>query len=102
MKRNKHLLLRKTDLLKTSTLPERKFDEMGNFEKQGLFGITFIRDNVYIYIIVFSCLSSTKPCLRFLLNCFVREIKGFHQSSFRNEVDFRDIMNVSLTILAEN
>ena len=71
-----------------------------NFEEQK--GTRYIRGNVYIGIIVFSCLSSTKPCLRFLLNCFVREIKGFYQSSFRNEVDFRDIMNVSLNILAKN
>ena len=53
-------------------------------------------------IIVFSCLSSTKPCLRFLLICFDREIKGFYQSSFGNEVDFTDIMNVSPNILAKN
>ena len=69
----KHLLLRKTDFLKT-----------------------------YFSIVIFSCLSSTKPCLRFLLNCFVREIKGFYQSSLENEVDFRDIMNVSPNILARN
>ena len=37
---------------------------------------------------------STKSRLRFLLNCFLREIKGFYQSSLRNKVDFRDIMNV--------
>ena len=43
-------------------------------------------------IIIFSCLSSTKPCLRFLLNCFAWEIKGFYQSSLGNEVEFRDII----------
>ena len=52
-------------------------------------------------IIAFSCLSSTKSCLRFILNCFVREIKGFYQSSLGNEVDFREIMNVSPNILAK-
>ena len=72
-----------------------------NFEEQKN-GTKYIRGNVYIDIIVFSCFSSIKPCLRFLLNCFVREMKGFYQSSFGNEVDFRDIMNVSLNILAEN
>ena len=56
----------------------------------------YIRENVYFGIIIFSCLSSRKPCIRFLLDCFVREIKGFYRSSLRNEVDFRDIMNVSL------
>ena len=63
-----------------------------SFEEQK--GTRYIRENVYFGIIIFSCLSSTKPCLRFLLNCFVREIKGFYQSSLGNEVDFRDIMNV--------
>ena len=65
-------------------------------------GTKYARRNVYIGIIVFSYLSSTKFCLSFLLNCFVWEIKGFYQSSFGNEVDFRDIMNVSLNILAKN
>ena len=36
-----------------------------------------------------------------LLNCFVREIKGFYQSSLGNEIDFRDIMNVSPNMLAK-
>ena len=71
-----------------------------NFEEQK--GTRYIQRNVYIGTIVFSCFSSTKPCLRFLLNCFVREIKGFYQSSFENEVDFRDIMNVFLNIFAKN
>ena len=39
---------------------------------------------------VYSC-----PCLRFLLNCFVRVIKGFHQSFLQNEVDFREIQTFS-------
>ena len=71
-----------------------------SFEEQR--GTRYIRENVYFGIIVFSCLSSTKPCLRFLLICFAREIKGFYQSSLGNEVDFRDIMNVSPNILAKN
>ena len=71
-----------------------------NFEEQK--DISYIRGNVYIGIIVFSCLLSTKPYLRLLLNCFVREIKSSSQSSFGNEVDLRDIMNVSLYILAKN
>ena len=32
---------------------------------------------------------------------FALEIKGFYQRSLRNEVDFRDIMNVSQNILAK-
>ena len=65
-------------------------------------GTRYIWGNVYFGIIVFSCLSSTKLCLRFLLICFAREVKGFYQSSLRNEVDVTDIMNVSLNILAKN
>ena len=53
--------------------------ECPSFEEQK--GARYVRENVYLGIIIFSCLSSTKSCLRFLLNCFVREIKGFHQSS---------------------
>ena len=71
-----------------------------SFEEQKV--TRYIRENVYFAIIIFSCLSSTKPCLRFLLNCFVREIEGFYESSLENEVDFRDIMNVSPNILPED
>ena len=65
-------------------------------------GIRYIQGNIYFGIIVFSCLWSTKPCLRFLLTCFAQEIKGFYQSFLGNEVDFSDIMNVPPNILAKN
>ena len=71
-----------------------------NFEEQK--STNYIRGNLYIGITVFSCLSSTKLCLRFLLNGFVPKTKGFCRSSFGNEVDFKDIMNASLHILAKN
>ena len=81
------------------TFSELRFSRKENLKKCTAFeeqnSTRYIRGNVYIGIMIFSCLSSTKPCLRFLLNCFVREIKG-------NEVDFRGIMNVSLNILAKN
>ena len=99
----KHLPLRKTDVLKTCRKKNSRKENLKkctSFEEQK--GTRYIRENVYFGIIIFSCLSSTKPCLRFLLNCFVREIKGFYQSSLGNEVDFRDIMNVSPNILAKN
>ena len=35
-------------------------------------------------------------------NCSVREIENFYQSSLGNEVDFRDIMNISPNIVAKN
>ena len=94
----KHLPLGKTDILKISWKGNLK--KCTSFEEQK--GTRYIQGNVYFGIIVFSCLSSTKPCLRFLLICFAREIKGFYQSSLGNEVDFRDIMNVSPNILAKN
>ena len=65
-------------------------------------GTTYIQGNVYFDIIVFSCLSSTKLCLRFLLICFAWEIKSFYLISAGNEVDFRDIINLSPNILAKN
>ena len=71
-----------------------------SFEEQK--GTRYIQGNVYLDVIVFSCLSSTKLCLRFLLICLAQEIKGFYQSSLRNDVDFRNIMNISSNILAKN
>ena len=59
-------------------------------------------EKVCFGIIVISCLSSAKLCLRFLLICFAQEIKGFYQSFLGNEVDFRDTINVSPNILAKN
>ena len=70
-----------------------------NFEEQK--GTRYIGENVYFGINLFSCLSPTKQCLRFFLNCFVRKIKGFYQSSLGNEVNFRGTMNVSQNILAK-
>ena len=70
-----------------------------SFEEQK--GTRYIRGNVYFDIIVFSCLSSTKPCLRFILICLAREVKSFYQSSLGNEVDFTDMMNVSSSLLAK-
>ena len=63
-------------------------------------GTVYIWENIYFGIIIFSCFSSAK--LRFLLNCFIQEIKDFYQSSLGNEVDFRDITNVSPNILVKN
>ena len=100
MERNvKYLLLRKIDVLKTSIFSETILEEM-HLTSKSKNRYKVYSGNVYIGIIVFTCLSSTKPCLRILLNCFVREIKGFYQSSFRNEVEFGDIMTVSLNTLA--
>ena len=79
---------------------EKNSNKCTNFEQQKC--AAYIRRNVYFGIMVFNCLSSTKPCLRFLSICFAGEIKGFYQSSLGNEVDFRDIMNVSRNILAKN
>ena len=98
----RYLLLTKIDVLKSfkksKFLGKKHLKKCTSFEEQK--GARYIREN--FGIIIFSCYSSTKPCLRFLLNCFVREIKGFYQSSLGNEVDFRDIMNVSPNILAKN
>ena len=73
----RHLLLRKTVVPQTSIFSERKLKEMYDFEEQKV--TRYILGKVYIGIIVSSCLSSTKPYLRFLLNCFFREMKGFYR-----------------------
>ena len=96
----KHLLLRKTGILKTSILLERKFEEMHQIWRAKKHKVYW--GNVYFGIILFSCLSSTQLCLRFLLICFDQEIKGFYQSLSGDEVDFTDIMNVSPNTLAKN
>ena len=93
-------LWEKFTFLKLRFSRKENLRKCSNFEEQKR--KRYIRGNLYIYIIVFSCLFSTKPCLRFLSNCFIQEIKGFCQSSFGNEVDFRDMMNVSLNISAKN
>ena len=54
----KHLLLRKTEVLKTSIFLQRKFEKYTKFEEQK--STSYIRGNVYIGITVFSCLSSKK------------------------------------------
>ena len=87
---SKHQFYREENLKKCTIFEEKK-------------GTRYIRRKVYFDIIVFSCLSSSKSCLRFLLICFDREIEGFYQNSLGNEeVDFTDIRNVSPNILAKN
>ena len=95
-----------SEKLTLSKLVEKEISWKENLTKCTSFeaqkGTMCILKNVYFGVIVFSCLSSTKQCLRFLLIYFAREIRGFYQSSLGNEVDFKDIMNVSQNILAKN
>ena len=100
----KDLLLRNTDVLKTCQKSKFLGKKIGiNSLAMKSKNVTkYIREIVCYDLIIFSCLSSTKSCLRFLLSGFVRKIKGFYQSSLGNEVDFRDIKNVSQNILAKN
>ena len=98
----KHLLYyyEKLTFSKLQFYQEKNVKKCTTFEEQK--GTKYICGNFYFGIIVFSCLSSTKPCLRFLLICFAREMKGFFQSSLGIEIYFRDMMNVSPNILAKN
>ena len=70
----KHLLLRKTDFLKTCRKSKflkcwkENLKNCTSFEEKK--GTRYVWGKVYFGIIIVSCLSSTKPCLRFLLNCF--------------------------------
>ena len=86
---------------KLSFSRKENLKKVTNFENQK--GTRYIRQNVYIDIIVFSCYSSTKLFFRFLLNCFVREINKKLPENFQQKGwVFTDIMNVSLNILAKN
>ena len=89
MKKTDALKICSQDLKKCTSLEEKK-------------GKRYIQGNIYFGIIVFNCLSTTKPCPRFVFICFAWEINGFLQSSSGNEVDFREIMNISPNILAKN
>ena len=83
-------------LVRKVNLSERKLKKQASFEEQkGIFGKTFI-------LVLSSAVFRLQNCLRFLLSCFVQEIKGIYLSSLGNEVDFRDILNVSPNILAKN
>ena len=70
-----------------------------SFEDQK--GTRHIRGNMYFGINCLQLSFITKQCPRFLLIYFAREIQGFYQSFLENQVDFRDIMNVSPNILAK-
>ena len=82
----KHLLQEKTDVLKTCQkikfLRKKNFKKCTHFEEQK--GTRYTNGNVYFGIIDFSCLSSTKTCLRLFLICFAREIRDIYQSSLGN------------------
>ena len=84
-------------LVRKVNLSEGKLKKQASFEEQkDIFGKTFI------LVLLSSAVFRLQNCLRFLLSCFVREIKDFYLSSLGNEVDFRDIMKVSPNILAKN
>ena len=97
----KHLLLRKTDVLKICRKSKflgkkmwRNALPLKSKKVKGIFGEKFILGLSSAVFLLQNCVS-----LIFILICFAREIKGFYQSSLENEVDFRDIMNVSPNIL---
>ena len=77
-----------------------RFSWLENLEKYR--ARSYISENVYFDIIVFSCLSFTEPCLEFLFICFARQIKELQQISWVNEVDFTEMMYVSLKISAQD
>ena len=89
------------------TFSKLQFYRKENLKKCTIFeeqkGTRYNRRKVYFGIIIFSCPSSAKSCLRFLLICFDREIKGIYQSSLGNEVDYTDrLINIFPNILTKN
>ena len=79
---------------------KRKFKEMHQLWRAKRYTVN--SGNVYFGIIVFSCFSSSKSCLRFPSIIFAWEINGFCHITWQNEVDFRDIMNLSPNSLVKN
>ena len=59
---------------KKPTFSKLQFSLKENLKKSASFdeqkGASYFPGNIYFGIIVFNCLSSTNPCLRFLLICF--------------------------------
>ena len=80
--------------------PKENLKKCASFEEPK--STTYNQGTVYFVIMLFSCLSSTNLCLRFLLIGFARKIIGFYQSSLGNDVNFTDILNISPNILAKN
>ena len=89
----KHLLLRKTDVLK----PCRKSKFLG---KKIWRNALALKSKKVEDIFQLSFVYKTMSQISFKLFCW--EIKSFYQTSLENEVDFRDIMNVSPNTLAKN
>ena len=95
--------MRKTDVLKTCRKTKflgktiwRNALALKSRKVQGIFRETSI------LVLLSSAVFRLQNCLKFLLICFAREIKSFYRSSLGNEVDFRDIMNLSPNVLAKN
>ena len=61
-------------------------------------GTRYIQEKVYFGIIVFSCLSSTKLCLRFVLIFFDRDIKRLLSEFFRKQGWFHGHIEISTTL----
>ena len=91
---------------------KRRYSRKGNlkkctsFEEQNGTRTRYVQGNVCFGIIVFSCLSSKKICLRFLFSFlfffFAQEIKRFFQGSLGKSVDFTNILSVSPNALVKN
>ena len=84
---------------KPSFFLEKKFEEMRELWKAKRYKV-YSRKCLF-WLSIFSCLSSKKPCLRFFLICFTREIKDSLEKRSLENVDFTTIMNVSPNILAK-
>ena len=91
----KHLLLRKTDVLKTFIFSGRKFEEIQWFWRAERYKVYL--GKFWHYFLQLSFVYKTLSQIYF--NFFCSGIKGFYQSSLGNEVEFTDIMNVSPNIL---
>ena len=99
----KHLLLRKTDVLETcrkSKFPGKKIWRNARLWQAKKYKLYSGKRLFLHYYLQLSFVCKTVPEISFKLFC--SEIKGFYQSFLGNDVDFSDIMNDPLNILAKN
>ena len=73
--------------LKTCFSQKENLKKCTGFEEQK--GISYVWGNVYFDFIDLSSLSSTKPCLEFLLICLAWEIKGKEMAFIRFHEEMR-------------
>ena len=95
------MLLKKTDVLKTSIFTERKFEEMHQLWREKWYKVYSGKQLFWHYHLQLSFLHKAMSQNSFNL-FFSGDERLLYQCSLGNEVDFTDIMNVFPNISAKN